>query len=393
MKRQFKGRSDAFVRSNDGEQGFWPSYADMMSAVALILFFVMLLSYIQNLITGNNLQNTKAALANTEEQLSLSQTLLRDTQAALTDTQTELSGTQAELLGTQEALLGTQEELNATQTQLSDTQAELSGTQTRLEETQASLDLTLQQVSAAEDQLSKVTVDLDEARLTLTEQQEALAGQDKLLADQAALIADQEEYMKAAAEELLAMRGQMQTIAVLRLSILEQIRDSMVQTMGDASKVSIGDNGTIILNESILFDIGSSEIKPEAAPALDQLIEVFVTFLADENNAKYVDSIVISGHTDSTGSDEDNRVLSTDRANAVLGYMLEGQGGRLNRYASFFCAAGYGETRPVQSNDSVEGRSANRRIEISIILRDDSVMQIVESYLDLDLPEVPGVNG
>ena len=58
MRRQFKGRSEAFVRSNDGEQGFWPSYADMMSAVALILFFVMLLSYIQNLITGNNLQNT-----------------------------------------------------------------------------------------------------------------------------------------------------------------------------------------------------------------------------------------------------------------------------------------------------------------------------------------------
>ena len=70
MRRQFKGRSDAFVRSNDGEQGFWPSYADMMSAVALILFFVMLLSYIQNLITGNNLQNTKAALEETEERLT-----------------------------------------------------------------------------------------------------------------------------------------------------------------------------------------------------------------------------------------------------------------------------------------------------------------------------------
>ena len=37
-----------------GEQGFWPSYADMMSALALILFFLMLISYIQNLITGND---------------------------------------------------------------------------------------------------------------------------------------------------------------------------------------------------------------------------------------------------------------------------------------------------------------------------------------------------
>ena len=343
MRRQFKGRSDAFVRSNDGEQGFWPSYADMMSAVALILFFLMLLSYIQNLITGNNLQSTKAALATTQEELA-----------------------------------GTEEELSATRIELTDTQSVLA--------------LTLQQVEAAEDQLSKITLDLDAAKKTLQDQQKELDGQNRLLADQKALIADQEKYMKAASEELLAMRSQMQTIAVLRLSILEQIRDSMVRVMGDASKVSISDNGNIILSESILFDVGSSEIKDEAKPALDQLAVVFEKFLEDEENAKYVDSIVISGHTDSTGTDERNRILSTDRANAVLGYLLESRSGKLNNYGSYFCAAGYGETRPVATNNTEAGRASNRRIEISIILRDDSVMQIVESYLDIELPEMPGGN-
>jgi len=365
MRRQFKGRSEAFVRSNDGEQGFWPSYADMMSAVALILFFVMLLSYIQNLITGNNLQNTKAALADTEGQLVQSQTDLADTQSQLDETQTALDASQAELESTRETL---------------------SKLQTELSQTQDRLSLTLQQVTDAKNQLSKVTVDLDQAKLTLAQQQKDLAGQDKLLADQKALIAQQEQYMKAANEELLAMRGQMQTIAVLRLSILEQIRDSMVRSMGDASKVSIGENGNIILSESILFDVGSSDIKPEAAPALNQLIDVFIKLLSDGETAKYVDSIVISGHTDSTGTDEDNRILSTDRANSVLNYLMAGQGGRLQGYGSFFCAAGYGEMRPVQTNDTDEGRAANRRIEISIILRDDSVMQIVESYLDLEVP-------
>ena len=355
MRRQFKGRSDAFVRSSDGEQGFWPSYADMMSAVALILFFVMLLSYIQNLITGNNLQNTKAALSDTEA-------VLADTRLQLTDTEEELAGMEAEL----------------------------SATRIELDDTQSTLALTRQEVEKAESQLSKITIDLDEAKKTLTKQQQELAGQDKLLADQKALIADQEQYMKAASEELLAMRSQMQTIAVLRLSILSQIRDSMVKSMGDAAKVSISDNGNIILSESILFDVGSSEIKEEAEPALDQLIDVFVQFLSDGENAKYVDSVVISGHTDSTGTDANNRVLSTDRANAVLGYLLESKSGKLSRYAQYFCAAGYGETRPVQSNRTEEGRAANRRIEISIILRDDSVMQIVESYLDLDLPQMPG---
>ena len=347
MRRRFSGGSAGLTASSQGEQGFWPSYADMMSAVALILFFLMLLSYLQNLITGNDLQNTQEVLESTRTKLSETQTTLSDTERALSD----------------------------------------------MEETLA---ITLKEVEEAESQLDKITIDLDEAKLTLTQKQDELdqqkkdlAAQDKLLADQAALIGKQEEYMKAASEELLAMRSQMQTIAVLRLSILEQIRDSMARVMGDASKVSIGANGNIILSEGVLFDVGSSDIKPEAAPALNQLIQVFSAFLADEENAKYVDSIVISGHTDSTGTNEENQVLSTDRANAVLGYLMANDGGRLDQYASYFCASGYGETRPVECNDTVEGRAANRRIEISIILRDDTVMEIVDSYLDLELPEKP----
>ena len=324
MRRQYKGRSDAMVRSSDGEQGFWPSYADMMSAVALILFFLMLLAYIQNLITGNNLQSTQDMLADTE----------------------------------------------------------------------ATLSLTLKQVSEAEEELQKITLDLDEAKLNLDKQKEDLAAQSKLLADQNRLMADQkakigeqERYVRQANEELLAMRSQMQTIAVLRLSILEQIRDSMVKVMGDASKVSIGENGNIVLSEGILFDVGKFDIKAEAAPALDQLITVFEKFLSDAENTKYVDSIVISGHTDSTGTDESNRALSTDRANAVLNYLMFSGGNRLSKYAEYFCAAGYGETRPVADNDTEEGRAANRRIEISIILKDDTVMDIVENYLSITLPQ------
>ena len=330
MRRNYRSRGGVSAAA-EGEQGFWPSYADMMSAVALILFFLMLLSYIQNLITGNNLQNT---------------------QELLDDTKTRLASTELELRDTEDSLA-----------------------------------LTLKQVEDAESELSKVTVDLDRVKLTLAEKEDDLAAQDQLLSNQAALLQEQEEYMKAASQEILELRGQMQTIAVLRLSILEQIRDSVVKVMGDASKVSIGENGNIVLSEGVFFDVGSSAIKAGAIPTLNQLIDVFQRFLSDPDNVKYVDSIVISGHTDSTGTDENNRVLSTDRANAVLGYLLDNGGGKLQQYASYFCAAGYGETRPVADNETEEGRAQNRRIEISIILKDDSVLDIVESYLDIDVPE------
>ena len=300
-----------------GEQGFWPSYADMMSAVALILFFLMLLSYIQNLITGNDLQNT--------------QELLQDTRSQVLAAQAEYDKAVKELEGLTSDLNRKQDELEAYAIQI--------------------------------------------------------AQQTDTIAQQEDLIGSQQAYLAAANDEIVAMRNQMQTIAVLRLSILNQIKESIIEVMGDSSKVDIGDNGNIILSEGIFFDLGSSEIKPESEAVLNELIDVFSAFLRNPENSKYVDSIVISGHTDSTGTEEDNRILSTDRANSVLNYLLAGQGGRLAGFAPYFCAAGYGETRPVASNDTSAGQAQNRRIEISMILKDETVLDIVEQYLALDVPD------
>ena len=306
-----------------GEQGFWPSYADMMSAVALILFFLMLISYIQNLITGNDLQNT---------------------QELLSDTRAQVAAAQAEY------------------------------------------DAVVLQLQGLTDDLNRKQDEIEAYAIQIAQQTDTISEQEKLIGDQRA-------YLAAANDEIVAMRNQMQTIAVLRLSILNQIKESIVEVMGDASKVDIGDNGNIILSEGVFFDLGSSEIKPESEVVLNELIDVFSAFLRNADNAKYVDSIVISGHTDSTGREEDNRVLSTDRANSVLNYLLSGKNAALSGYAEYFCAAGYGETRPVASNDTAAGQAQNRRIEISMILKDETVLDIVEQYLALDVPDTRTATG
>lgn len=315
MRRAGSGRADV-TASSDGEQGFWPSYADMMSSFALILFFLMLLSYIQNLVTGNNLQNTQEVL----------------------------------------------------------------------EETRAQLSITLNQVDEAQENLNKVTLDLDKIQVDLDKANLILSEKQEEINAQQALIDQQGQYLIAANEELVEMRGKMQAVAVMRLSILEQIRDSLVKVMGDSSKVSVGENGNIILNEGVLFDLGSADIKPQSQPMLDQLTKAFVEFMSEGDNAQYVDSIVISGHTDDIGTAETNRNLSTMRANSVLDYILSHDSGKLTPYSQYFCAAGYGLTRPVADNSTEEGRAANRRIEISITLKDESVMEMIEEYLKMELP-------
>ena len=308
----------------NGEQGFWPSYADMMSAVALILFFLMLLSYIQNLITGNDLRNTEDLLTATKAQVEAALEEYRKAKA---------------------------------------------------------------QNAIAQEELAELTADLNSKQEELEAFAIQISKQEQAIKDQEKQIRDQKAYLAAADNEILALRSQMTTVAALRLSIVKQIQDRLIEVMGDPNKISIADNGNIVLSEGVFFDLGSSNLKPEGIAVLDELIDAFAVFMSDADTTQYVDSIVIAGHTDSYGTEYDNRQLSTDRANSVLNYLLDGKGGRLSPYAPFFCAAGYGETRPVASNDTAEGRAQNRRIEISMILRDETVLEIVEQYLAIPVPD------
>lgn len=338
MKRINTGRrTGRMAAPMEDEQGFWPSYADMMSSFALILFFLMLIAYLQNMITGNQLISTEEVLEQTKV-----------------------------------VLASTEDDLKLTKEQVEDAKLELSGLTLTLEDLNQALLLKQEEAARYEATIAGQSV-------TITEQEDRIK-------EQTQRISDQQEYIAMTTEELTKLRTQMETIALLRLSILNKVKDSISASLGDTSSVSIGDNGSIVLNEGLFFDYNSSTVKKEGYALLDHLIEAFASFLSDEENAKYVDSIVISGHTDNVGNDSSNRALSTARANAVLNYLMEKDGGRLDKYESYFCAAGYGSTRPVASNATAQGRSANRRIEISIILKDESVMEIVDAYLEQEMP-------
>ncbi len=106
--------------------------------------------------------------------------------------------------------------------------------------------------------------------------------------------------------------------------------------------------------ENITFDTNSYVIKPQFKGSLDSVATVLKT---------YPDStIVISGHTDTTGNDAINNPLSVNRANSVESYLVS-QGISSSRITSY----GYGSKQPVASNATEAGRAQNRRVEIAII--------------------------
>ena len=111
--------------------------------------------------------------------------------------------------------------------------------------------------------------------------------------------------------------------------------------------------GSKIALRNIFFDTGKSEIKSESNAELDRLVKL----LKDVPSLK----IELSGHTDNTGSANGNKKLSQDRATAVVSY-LSTNGISKSRLT----AIGYGDSKPMASNSTNEGRQQNRRTEFEI---------------------------
>jgi outer membrane protein OmpA-like peptidoglycan-associated protein len=110
----------------------------------------------------------------------------------------------------------------------------------------------------------------------------------------------------------------------------------------------------IVITEKIQFDTNKSTIKPESHGLLDEIVGVF------KDNPQ-LRKVSIEGHTDSDGADPYNMKLSDGRAKAVLQYLVEHgiDAGRLT-------AKGFGESKPIASNDTPEGKEKNRRVEFLI---------------------------
>lgn len=112
----------------------------------------------------------------------------------------------------------------------------------------------------------------------------------------------------------------------------------------------------------INFDVDKDVIKPTEATKLDELAGVFSNY--PEN------IVVLEGHTDSDGSEAYNQTLSEKRAKSVENYL---RGKNIN--IASLSSTGYGETRPVASNDTKEGKAMNRRVDIKISVDPNRVPQ------------------
>ncbi len=298
------------------EENFWPAFTDMIATVVLILFFLVLVFYMEKIITMKTLSALQDQLADTE-------IVLNEKTESLSETEKNLS-------------------------------------------------------------ISKLEIESNILNLKVL-QSELEAGKDELKLAQES-IDDQKHVIEESNLELADLRSKLEGIALLRVDVLEKVKQSIEVELGNTNAsgealVTIGDNGNIIINESLVFDTDSSDVKDSGKELLDNLAIAFENVLSDDSVRENIDAISIQGHTDERASHEYNRELSAERAYNVVNYMMKSNPDLADVFGSYFAASAYSEFRPIDLGTSDAAYAKNRRIEISVILKDSHVQNVINSYL------------
>jgi len=131
-------------------------------------------------------------------------------------------------------------------------------------------------------------------------------------------------------------------------------KEPVIKHHGLEDKLNNIEEGSAIVLENIFFEFNKTNLLSASFAELDK-----VALFMIENDIK---SIEISGHTDSEGADTYNQKLSDGRAKSVVEYLIS-KGVSPERIK----AVGYGESRPIESNQSDKGRAQNRRVEFMLI--------------------------
>jgi outer membrane protein OmpA-like peptidoglycan-associated protein len=177
------------------------------------------------------------------------------------------------------------------------------------------------------------------------QREEAEKAKAEALTQQQVLAAETEKAHQAAAESDKLREQAEKEKQEMRARLLQQL-NSVLSTRDTA-------RGLIANMSDVLFKSGSFELLPGARERLAKVSGIVLAYQGLR--------LAVEGHTDSIGSDEYNRRLSEQRADAVRAYLVQ-QGIE----AEAITASGFGKSEPVASNDTPEGRQQNRRVELVV---------------------------
>ena len=197
-----------------------------------------------------------------------------------------------------------------------------------------------------------------EARRERIAMDQVLAWQQSVAQSRQGALEQARQQLATTGQQLQVSQAQVESERQARLESENRMRDALKKlVVAYGGSVTEQPRGTVVtLPGAILFASGQYQLSTGARTRLDGLAQA-LSALKDQPERR----IIVEGHTDSTGSDASNMVLSQNRAESVRQYLIsrglpEGQ----------VLASGAGSTEPLKSDATAQGRAANRRVELDI---------------------------
>ena len=363
---------------------FWPGFVDALSALLMVLVFMLLIFTVGQFVLSDALSGRDKALAQLNAELAqLARTLSMEQEAkvAALGQVNELSASLAQ----------TGNERDALRLNLDDTTAALTRSQAQNEEDQAQIARLSTDISALAELKRQLEAEIATRLAELEGEREKLVVQTELSAQSAAQVELLNRQMAALREQLdeitaaLELQRAQSTAKDVRIEELgKELNLALAQRVGELQRYRsdffgklrevlggrsdiqiVGDR--FVVPSELLFASGTDELTPVALAQLDSLADT-LTQVASEIPSDIDWVLRIDGHTDrrpiATARFPSNWELSSARAIAIVKYLVT-RGVPANRLS----ANGFGEFRPLDSADTEAAHAINRRIEIQLTNR------------------------
>lgn len=366
-----------YSNNKENNENFWISYADLMAGLLFVFILVIGAIIIKYLYTQTDLQAIRVDLEKEKKALNLSEEELKNRKTQLEEINKKLQASLEENTHLAFSL--------AQAKKLSDS------LQSDRDNLTISLDEALKKVNLSNEELEKLkallldyelklkdeTSKKDELIVQLDEKNNFIKLKDDELALLQEKLLEQSKIHQKLVEEFDITKTKIKHLTGIKLTVIAKLKEKLGNSIDVDTK-----SGAIKFSSNILFGQGEYKLKDDSKDKLKTILQNYMSALLDNNDIKkYIDSIIIEGHTNSDGSYLANLELSQQRALEVMKFLYESNISNKDLLTKYVSASGRSYSDLVLKNGN-EDKDASRRIEIKFRIKNEASIQELQNYLD-----------
>ena len=370
-------------KNKEEAQNFWISYADLMAGLLFVFILLVGAIVIKYVFIQTDLQAIRTDLEQQKEALGLSE-------SALADKKKRLSTIQRKLKNAQQENMHLAFELSSAKTRLNILNKDLNRTQVQNQELNKYIATKIEEIALNKEEIQKLKdlifdYELKEKDLNSKNDllSESLKKKDNILVlknEELAqlentLLIQSKEHQKLV-EELNITKVKIKNLTGIRIKVVQKLKEKLGKSIQIDPK-----SGAIVFNSNILFTQGSFTLKENSKKELSSVLKKYIdALLFDKNIKKYIDRVIIEGHTNSDGTYLYNLELSQKRALEVMKFLYQKYPKDSDILREYISASGRSYANPVIKN-GVEDKDASRRIEIKFRIKNEKAINELKNFL------------